>query len=126
MFVARLSCMETLNSISVFNLLKGDKACISLQLDLNRLGFTVGSVTAKDVDTGDTLTLSLDSVGKELFDIVDSGGAIDYSGSSPLKRYLRLKKALDREVSWYNFKHSTGCLFFFEKGKLFLLVEEQL
>ena len=63
----------------------------------------------------------MDSIGKELFDIVDSGGVIDYSGSSPLKRYLRLKKTLDREVSWYNFKHSTGCLFFFEKENFFFI-----
>lgn len=62
----------------------------------------------------ENITMFLDSVGEDLFEIVDNFGNDNATGLSPLKRKLRLKKPLDREVisvSWCIFDALQNMLF---------------
>ena len=42
--------------------------------------------------------MELDSIGKDILEIVDEFDVVNASGPSPLTRRLSLKKKLDREV----------------------------
>lgn len=57
----------------------------------------MSQITAIDPE-GDMLTMYLEGIGKDIFDIVDENGVTSATGPSLLTRSLVLKKPLDREV----------------------------